>query len=381
MKIYADNASTTFPKPPQVAQQMAKYITENGCNVSRGSYEGAQQAQEVLIETRCALASLFKACQPRNIIFTSGATLSINMLLQGLLQKGDHVITSSMEHNSVMRTLNYLEKQGVQVTVIECDTQGKLEVQLLEQAIKTNTKAVVTTHASNVCGTILPIDDINKICKKHKIFYIVDGAQSVGHLPITLENADAIAFAGHKGLYGPQGIGGFAIGDKLAQVLKPTIFGGTGSFSHLEEMPNKLPDKFEAGTLNIAGIYGLNEGVKFVMEKGISNILNHELMLTEKLITGIEKTNIKLLGINGTENRVGVVALDFKNQDNGQIAFRLEQEFGISTRCGLHCAPRAHKTLNSLSQGAVRFSFSFFNTEEQIHQIINAIKILTREAM
>jgi len=374
--FYMDNAATSFPKAPGVAESMSNYILNIGCNINRGVYSKSLEAENIAFETRELLCSLFNFDKPENVIFTSNITTSLNMLLKGLLKNGDHVIVSSLEHNAVMRPLSSLVNIGVEFSKCPCDSDGNLYLDKLSSLIKTNTKAIIMTHASNVCGTILPLKSIGEICKKHNLFFIIDGAQSAGFLDIDFYelNASAIAFTGHKGLLGPQGIGGFLISSELAYNVSPIIEGGTGSLSELEIQPEYMPDKFESGTPNIPGVYGLNTSLKYILKEGISSIREKELQITSKFLKGIHNlSEIKIIGAKDNKNRTAVVSLDFLNRDNGIVSHYLNKNYGISTRSGLHCAPSAHKSLGTFPRGTVRFSFSHFTTIEDINYSINAI--------
>ncbi|GFI61472.1 cysteine desulfurase SufS [Clostridiales bacterium] len=376
MKIYFDNAATTFPKPEKVADAVYEYIKNNGMNVGRGDYSLA--AEKAVYETRELICGLFGFDKPSNVIFTTNVTIALNVVLKGLLKAGDHVLTSAMEHNAVMRPLTQLLDIDVRFDRIPCDEKGRLI--WADSLLRCNTRAVVMTHASNVCGTIMPIAEVGKICAEKGIIFIVDCAQSAGTIQIDMDqmNIDILCFTGHKGLYGPQGIGGFIVRDKVAAQIEPLISGGTGSVSQLETVPPMLPDRYEAGTLNIPGIYGLYEGIKFVSETGIENIYRHEMELTKKFLEGIrEIEGAKMVGIDGTNGRTSVVSLQTKD-DAAEIAFELNSRYGIMTRTGLQCAPNAHKTLKTYPQGTIRFSFGYFNKEEEVDYALKALKnILT----
>jgi len=374
-KVYLDNGATSFPKPNSVAEAMTNYIVNVGGNVNRGSYDSSFNAENIVYETRELLCELFNFSKPENVIFTSNITHSLNVILKGFLKAGDHVITSSMEHNAVLRPLNALQSKGIEHSVVPCNSLGELNPSDLHKYIKSNTKAVIMTHSSNICGTIMPYEEIGKFCKENSLCFIADTAQTAGSIPIDMEkmNIDILCFTGHKGLLGPQGIGGFLIKDELAKITSPLIEGGTGSFSEYEV--HYMPDKFEGGTINIPGIFGLNASLKYLNEKGINNIRKHEMRLTKLFldnIKGIE--DIKAFGLPSVENRTPVVSIDFPRGDNGEISYILSKNYGISVRCGLHCAPSAHKTIGTYPNGTVRFSFGPFNTEEDILYTINAIK-------
>ncbi|MEG2596206.1 MAG: aminotransferase class V-fold PLP-dependent enzyme [Ruthenibacterium sp.] len=378
--VNLDQAATSFPKPPCVAEAMVHFMRDIGSNINRGSYAKATDAAGAVVETRMALADFFGCQNPRNVIFTSGITASLNILLQGLLHAGDHVITTSMEHNAVMRPLAALQKNGVEVTVLPCDAAGTLSPDALLAALRPNTRAMVMTHASNVCGTLLPIAQFGRICRDHAVFLMVDTAQTAGVVPLDMQkmHIDALAFTGHKSMLGPQGIGGFLLTDALAAVLQPTVFGGTGSFSDKETMPEMLPDKFEAGTLNLPGIYGLAAALAWIRETGMDAIREKEQALTRQMLCGLAQFHdVFVAGVPDEKERAAVISIDCIGKDNAEIAYRLEQEYGVLTRCGLHCAPRAHKTLGTFPQGTIRFSLGYWNTSQQVEYALAALhKIL-----
>ncbi|MBN2898828.1 MAG: aminotransferase class V-fold PLP-dependent enzyme [Clostridia bacterium] len=376
-KIYMDNGATSFPKAPKVSEAMCNYIEKIGTNVGRGAYENAFQAQRIIEETREMLCKLFNFPTTSNVIFTKNITESMNVMLKGLLKDGDHVIVSPLEHNAVMRPLTSLASQGVSFDKAACDIEGHLVIDSIEPLIKANTKAIVMTHASNVCGTILDLEAVGKIAKKHKLFFIIDGAQTAGLVDIDMArfNADAFAFTGHKGLLGPQGTGGFLIHDALANEIPPFIEGGTGSKSDSEEQPMYLPDKYESGTPNTVGLFGLHAALSYLSETGIEKIRDIEHQRTLQFIEGIKDlADLRIVGTQDINRRTAVVSLDFSPRDNAEISWMLEQNYGIATRVGMHCAPSAHKALETFPQGTVRFSFSSFTTEEEINIAIKAIK-------
>ena len=390
-RVYFDNAATTFPKPAGVAQAVYDYIKNIGCNVNRSSYAGAYDAEEVIFETRRRLKRLFNASDETNIIFTPSDTYSLNMLIKGIVRKNDHILVSSMEHNAVMRPVEALSRNGViTYDVLECGVDGTITpedmLNALENALekarieKKCFRVVILNHGSNVCGSILPIETAGRFCREYGIFLIADCAQTAGVLDIDMQrmNIDAVSFSGHKGLYGPQGTGGFAISDAMRSELETIIEGGTGSFSHLLVMPERSPDKFEAGTLNIPGIYGLNEGLKFIEETGIENIRIHEGIVAECFLKGIAgAAGVRIAGCTSVNARVPVlpvVSLICENMDAAEFAYRLETEYNIWTRVGLHCAPQAHKTIGTFPSGTVRFSFGYFNTTEEAEYGAQAVR-------
>lgn len=375
-RIYLDNGATSYPKAPGVGDMMKHYIDSVGCNVNRSGYSSSYSAEEVVLDTRERLCKLFNFDKSENAVFTMNITQSLNMLLKGILEPGDHCIVSSMEHNAVMRPLIQLGKAGVMFSRVPCTDKGVLDPNKIYDYIKPNTKAVIMTHASNVCGTIMPVEEAGKICREKGLVFILDTAQTAGILDIDFKklNVDALAFTGHKGLLGPQGIGGFLITDELADSMDSLISGGTGSLSDSEDVPPFMPDKFEPGTPNIPGIFGLNASLKYIEEVGIETIMEKELNLTGQFLEGIKSIeSIKTVGLNCIEGRMAVVSLDFLGRDNAEIAYELEKNYGIKTRCGIHCAPSAHKTLGTFPQGTVRFSFGHFNTREEIEYTIDAI--------
>ena len=376
-KIYFDNGSTSWPKAPKVAEAMADLLTHGAFNINRGNYEGAYEVEATVLDTREQLARLFHAKDSRSVIFTPGITYSLNYFIKGFLQSGDHVLVSGMEHNAVMRPLKQMEAIGVTYDVVRTEVDGTIQPEDVERAIKNNTKAIIMLHASNVCGTIVPIKAIGEICRRHHLFFVVDTAQSAGTIPVNMQecNIDFLAFTGHKGLLGPQGIGGFLISEELNDQMKPYIAGGTGSQSDVLQMPESLPDKYESGTMNLPGIIGLHAALSYIEETGIMTIHRKKLELTQYFLKNVKEfSNIRIVGKEGMKDRVAVVSLDFVQEDNAVIAFELEQNYGIMTRVGLHCAPIAHRTLHTYPQGTVRFAFSASNTRGEIDQCIEGFR-------
>lgn len=365
-----DSGATSFPKAPGVAESVYEYLFNIGANANRGSYAASFEVENVIFETRELLCSLFGFNKPENVVFTKNVTESLNVLIKGLFKSGDHVIVSSMEHNAVMRPLSALEDRGVTFSRVLCKNDGSLEAKDLLPLIRSNTKGVVMTHASNVCGTILDLAEVGRICKEKDLRFIVDAAQTAGAINVDFGDlyADAIAFTGHKGLLGPQGIGGFLVKDELNNELSTFIEGGTGSLSDTEIQPSYMPDKFEAGTLNVPGIYGLNASLKYIQKLGIQEIYQKEMLLMSTFIEKLmNMSHVDVIGKKGIEGRTGVVSIDFKNGDNAEMAHRLASEFGIMTRSGMHCAPSAHKTLGTFPRGTVRFGLSHFIEELDIN--------------
>ena len=385
-KIYLDQAATSFPKAPGTADAVYRYMTECGCSVSRGGYAGAYSAEELVYDTRVLLCRLFGCDEtdPKKVVFTKNVTESLNVLLKGLLRPGDHVLVSSMEHNAVMRPLGQLAKQGIRVTRVPCAGNGSMDPADLETRIEKDTRAVVMLHASNVCGTVLPAAEIGAICRARGIRFILDTAQTAGTLPLNMDgmNIDALAFTGHKGLLGPQGTGGFLIREEMASELEPLITGGTGSISHTEDVPDFLPDRFEAGTLNLPGIAGLSASLGWLLAQPEGSLLTHELKLTARFLRGMEALEadglLQIIGKHGTDGRTGVVSIVPLHMDPAELAFRLDERYGIATRVGLHCAPAAHQTLGTWPAGTVRFSFGAFNTETETDEAARAVAALCR---
>ena len=374
--IYLDNASTSFPKAPNVASAMADYITNRGININRGSYALAYDVEDIIYTTRQRLNTLFNGHDPSHVIFTQNVTMSLNMVIKGLLKAGDHVLVSSMEHNAVMRPLTQLLDKGITFDTIPCDSTGFIQMDSIEPLIRPNTVALIINHASNVCGTIQPLESIGPICKAHNLQFIVDAAQTAGVIPIDVKacHIDALCFTGHKGLLGPQGIGGIILTKEMAQTLTPLIAGGTGSFSHLETLPTHMPDAFESGTLNLPGIIGLNEGLAYIESQGMENIHNHELVLTQSFLEGLQSIDVvNIVGKQNIQDRTAVVSITIDGMDPASITYELESTYHIMTRVGLHCAPRAHQTLGTYPEGTVRFSFGYANTHEDVVSALSAL--------
>lgn len=380
-KIYLDQASTTYPKPECVAQAVYEYMTGNGSNINRGCYENAYETEEVVLETRELLCELFDGSDCKNVIFTKNVTESLNIVLKGFLKPGDHIMVSSMEHNAVMRPIRQLEAEGVAFDRIPCNGQGELLLEEVEGLLKPNTKAIVMMHSSNVCGTILPLKEVGFICKKHGLKFIADCAQTAGVLPISMKemNIDVLCFTGHKGLFGPQGIGGFILQEEMIEKITPLLSGGTGSISHTEEIPEFMPDRFEPGTLNLPGIFGLHAALGWIRNTGVETIHNKERKLTKLFLDKIKQLDpmeerIRLVGKKDIFGRTAVVSIQTPGRDVSEVAYLLDKNYGIMTRVGLHCAPSAHKTLETYPAGAIRFSFGYFNKEEEVLLAVKALE-------
>ncbi|MCG2821689.1 MAG: aminotransferase class V-fold PLP-dependent enzyme [Candidatus Atribacteria bacterium] len=380
--IYLDNAATSYPKPKEVGRAMLHFLEKVGASPGRSGHRLSIEAGRLLYQTRESLAELLNVIDPLRIIFTLNVTEALNLALKGLLQPGDQVITSSMEHNSVMRPLRKLEKRGVEIKVVPCSSQGVLDPVDIEKSIKKNTKLIVLIHGSNVIGSILPITVVGEIARKYDILFLVDTAQTAGcySLDIKKDNIDLLAFTGHKTLFGPPGTGGLVIGERVdIKKLNPLKVGGTGSWSESEEQPDFLPDIYESGTPNTVGLSGLNEGVRFILKEGVDKIRQHELELTQKLIEGLKEIpGVIVYGEDQVKNRVAVISFNIKDQLPSEVGLRLDEEYNIMSRVGLHCAPAAHKTIGTFPIGTIRFSMSWFNTFEEVDQTILAVRNISR---
>lgn len=380
-RIYLDQASTSFPKAPGVAQAMMDYLTMNGVNVNRGCYSSAYSAEEVIYETRQLLAELFHFSKCKNVIFTPNVTTSLNFILKGFLKPGDHILVSAMEHNAVMRPVVQLASLGISFDRIPCRTDGSMILEKVEELIRPETKAIVTLHASNVCGTRMPLDALGEICQRHQLYFVVDSAQTAGIVPINMDkmHIDALAFTGHKGLRGPQGTGGFLVSQELAEQMEPLISGGTGSVSHTEEIPDFMPDRFESGTPNLPGIYGLHEALLYLKTHSLQAINEKELSLTGYFLEQLQALDntgrhIRIIGKKDLTDRNAVVSIQTPEIDMSQVAWQLDNEYGVMTRVGLHCAPNAHKTLGTYPAGTIRFSFGPENTKNELDFAIQGLK-------
>lgn len=375
-EVYLDHAATSFPKAPGVGKAMADYIAHVGVNVNRGVYAPAQRAADVVFSVRRRLCRLFGLDDPARAVLTPGATWGMNLLLQGLLRPGDHCICSALEHNAVARPLHALAQRGVSVSILPCDAQGRVDIAALDGLLRPNTRALVLCHASNVCGTLQPARAIGQWCRVHGVLFLLDAAQTAGCVPIDFTDLSlsALCVPGHKGLLGPQGVGALLLTQELAAALRPMVFGGTGSASDALDMPPFYPDFLEPGTPNLPGVYGLDAALSFIERTGVPALGAQQQALTQLFLQGVADAPVRLLGLPaGETERVGVVSLDFVRRDNAQAAFALSQTYGVFTRCGLHCAPMAHKALGTFPQGTVRFSFGYGNTPEQVQAAAQAV--------
>ena len=379
--IYLDNAATSWPKPLGVLEAMIHFMQEVGANPGRSGHRLSVEAGRIVYETREALAELFHIEDPLRIVFTLNVTEALNLALYGILRPGDHVLTSSMEHNSVMRPLRALERAGVELTVVTCSPQGFLDPAEVEAAIRPNTTMVVLNHASNVTGSLLPVAEAGRICRQHNLLLLVDAAQTAGAYPIDVEadGIDLLGFTGHKALYGPMGTGGLYIGPRVdLERFEPLIRGGTGSRSELEEQPDFLPDMCESGTVNAIGLAGLAAGVRWVLEQRVEKIRRYEEELTAQLIGGLKSIpGVTLYGGHDAARQTATVSFNIAGLEPSEVGLRLDEEYGLLCRVGLHCAPAAHKTIGTFPRGTVRFGLSYFNTREEIETAVRAVHQLT----
>lgn len=376
MGIYLDNAATSYPKPEYVLEAIRNYFENIGANAGRSAHKRAYEASKLVFETRETVANLIGIKDSSRIIFTQNATEALNLAILGLVvDKGDQVLTSSIEHNSVMRPLRHLEKEkGITIEIVNCASDGQLNPSDLESKITKKTKLIVINHASNVVGTILPIQKIGEIVHKYNIPLLVDAAQTIGCLPIDVKKdfIDLLAFSGHKGLLGPQGIGCLYIKEGIE--LKPLKFGGTGSNSESEIQPDLLPDKFESGTLNLSGIAGLKASIEFISKKGVNNIRSRVKNLIGMLIEKLSVIgDVIIYGPKDAELQTGVISINIKGKEPSEIGDLLDRKYDIAVRVGLHCSPQTHKTIGTFPKGTIRLSIGLFNTNEDIDKLCEAL--------
>jgi len=375
--IYLDNAATSWPKPDCVHEAMLRYMREVGANPGRSGHRLANQAERIRLDAREAVAELLGVSDPMRVIFTLNGTEAVNLAIRGLLKRGSHVVTTGMEHNAVMRPLRALERQGVAVSVVPCRSDGTMGPAAIDEYVRSETRLVVVNHASNVCGTVLPIREIGAMARRRGIAFLVDAAQTAGSWPIGMaaDNIDLLAFTGHKGLLGPSGTGGLAISDGFdVGQLPPLVSGGTGSRSEHEVQPDFLPDKYEAGTPNTAGLAGLAAGVRYVLDRGLSEIRTHEQTLTRLLIGGLGKiAGVRVFGTRDANRQTAAVSFVIDGQPVSETALALDEQFAIMCRPGLHCAPQAHGTLGTMPAGTVRLAAGLFNSRTDIEQALDAV--------
>lgn len=377
--IYLDNAATSWPKPDCVSAAVSEIIKYGCANPGRSGHRMSIDTARTVYSARESAAALIGADDPLEIIFSPNATFALNMAINGLITPEDHVITTGMEHNSVMRPLKALESLGTAVTVAACGSDGIIDPSEIQKSVRKNTKAIIVTHASNVTGTIMPVDDITRIARSNGIITIVDGAQTAGSIPVNVKksNIDIFAFTGHKSMLGPQGTGGLYISKGVDKSIKAVFSGGTGSKSEKEEQPDFMPDKFEPGTANSPGIAGLGAAIDFILKTGLKYIIKKERLLTEKFLNGLlSLKGVTVYGPCNTDLQTAIVSLNIINKSSSEVSQRLDDEFGILTRPGLQCAPAAHRTIGTFSSGTVRLSIGYFNSEEDIERTLNAIDII-----
>lgn len=377
--IYLDNAATTMKKPEQVIRAVTEALCGIG-NAGRGVHDASLHASRLIFETRMRLAELFHAESPMQIAFTANSTESLNIAIKGILEPGDHVITTELEHNSVLRPLYEMEERGVQLTFLKSDEQGRIDYSDFEKEIRSNTKAIVCTHGSNLTGNLLDIERIGILARKHAILFVVDASQTAGVFPIDVQkmNIDILCFTGHKGLLGPQGTGGIYVREGVS--VRPLLSGGSGIQTYSRTHPVQMPTALEAGTLNAHGIAGLGEAIAYLQETGIDEIRKKEQELMWTFYREVQKIpGVTVYGDFSVEERCAIVSLNIRDYDSAQVSDALFADYDISTRPGGHCAPLMHQALNTMEQGAVRFSFSHFNTMEEVMTAVNAVRELAED--
>ena len=379
MAIYLDNAATTKQKPQCVIDAVVAAMNSMG-NSGRGAHNDSLDASRLIYDTREMISEMMNLGDPRQVAFTSNSTEALNTAIMGLFGPGDHIISTVMEHNSVLRPLYRLEEMGAEVSFVPCDERGCLKTELMNSYIKSNTKAVICTHASNLTGNANKLKEIGKFCKENQLLLIVDASQTAGILPIDMQemNIDVVCFTGHKGLYGPQGTGGLCVRPGIH--VRPLKSGGSGIHTYSKEHPKEMPTALEAGTLNGHGIAGLHASLLFLKETGIDTIHKREITLMRRFLDGIKDIpSVKVYGDFSTDHRAAVVSLNIGNYDSSEVSDELSYTYGIATRPGAHCAPLMHQSMGTVDQGMVRFSFSWFNTEEEVDFAIRAMHELAEE--
>ena len=378
--IYLDNAATSYRKPEEVGKAVADAIAHMG-NSGRGAYGAALDASRMIFHTRNMLAELFQAGDPSRVAFTANSTESLNIAIQGLFNPGDHVITTMMEHNSVLRPLYLMETRGMELTILPADQDGNIRYEDVSKAVRKNTRGLVCTHASNLTGNMNDLEALGRICRQNGILFVVDASQTAGVFDIDMEKMgiDVLCFTGHKSFLGPQGTGGICVREGVS--LRPLLVGGTGVHSYSTTQPEDMPEALEAGTLNSHGIAGLHAALEYLEKTGMEYIRSRELMLMKQFYEGVKGIpGIRVYGDFSGEklfSRAPVVALNIRDYDSGEVADELAAEYGIYTRAGAHCAPLMHQALGTAEQGAVRFSMSHYNTEEEIQQAVCAVRELS----
>ncbi len=377
--IYFDNAATSWPKPEAMMNAMIAFNANVGANPGRSGHRLSVEAGRIVFDARERVASLLGAKDPFTLVFSRNATEAINIAVRGLLRPGDHVITSGMEHNSVMRPLREAEREGIELEVVPCSPTGEISPDDAARAIKKNTKALFVTHASNVTGTIMPVGDLAAMARERGVITCVDAAQTAGSVPIDVDRdaIDILFFTGHKSLYGPQGTGGMYIRKGLESLVAPLERGGTGSRSEYEEHPDFMPDRFESGTPNAIGIAGLGAGVRHIIETGIEKIRSREIALTGLFMEGLAAMGgVTVHGPGDPARKTAVTSFTFEGMSTSDISFELDEHFDVMTRPGLHCAPSAHRTIGTFPGGTVRCSFGIFTTGDEVRAALRAIETI-----
>jgi cysteine desulfurase/selenocysteine lyase len=377
-----DNAATSWPKPPEVIRAMSDFLERAGGNPGRSGHRLSVAAGRAVYETRETLAEFFNAPDPLRIVFTYNATYAINTVLYGFLKPGDTIVATSIEHNAVMRPLRDLENKGVELIIVQCNENASLDPSAMEKAVKPGVRLVAVNHASNVTGTILPIEDVTSIAHNVGALVLVDAAQTAGAVPIDVQASgiDFLAFTGHKALLGPTGTGGLVIGGNVdANELEPLTRGGTGSRSEFEVQPDELPDKYESGTSNALGMAGLKAGLDFIKKRGLESVRTHELEMTRELITGLNGiAGINIYGPSDVSERTAVISFTVEGRRVSEIGLRLDEDFGVMSRVGLHCAPALHKTIGTFPEGTVRLAPGVFTTNEDVEYTVDAVKRIVK---
>ncbi|GAB6137155.1 aminotransferase class V-fold PLP-dependent enzyme [Halanaerobaculum tunisiense] len=377
--IYLDNAATSWPKPEQVYQAMDQFMRQKAANPGRAGHQMAAQAGEVVWQTRNLIADFFNATSSQEIILTKNATEALNLALQGYLETGDHVVTTSLAHNSILRPLKELEPE-IELTIVPADNRGQVKLEQIQNSLQENTKLVAVSHASNVTGYLLPLAELGELVADKDIRLLVDAAQTAGVYPIDVQQMkiDLLAFTGHKSLFGPPGTGGLYLKEDIE--LNPLLTGGTGSNSEDIYQPRIRPDRYESGTPNTVGLAGLQSGVEFILEQGLADIRQHEKKLVKYLVTELEQIpEVNLYRPTEIENQVQLLSVNFGTEDAGEVGYVLDKAFDVAVRTGLHCAPLAHRSLGTFEQGTVRFSVGYFNTLEEIKKVVEISQEIAAE--
>jgi len=373
--IYLDNGATTYHKPEAVIQAVADAMRHMG-NSGRGSHQASLGASRTIYDTRVLVSELFGLGNPLQVAFTANSTASLNMAVQGIFSPGDHVITTMLEHNSVLRPLYRMRENGVELTIVRADRLGNIRYEDMEAAIRPNTKGIICTHASNLTGNLVDIARVGEICRRASLVFILDASQTAGVFDIDMGmmGIDVLCFTGHKSLMGPQGTGGICVREGIS--IRPLMAGGSGTHSYSELHPSDMPEALEAGTVNGHGIAGLHAALEFIKETGMESIRNREQLLMRRFYQGV--SDIRGVTVYGDFSRMDlhapVVALNIRDHDSGEVSDGLAMDYGIYTRAGAHCAPLMHQALGTVKQGAVRFSMSYYNTEEEMDQAVLAVR-------